>query len=65
MRKLNKKLTLSRETLRDLDERALRGAGGSGETWSCATCGTCSEFYCSQTDCSAVCLVNNGCTGFC
>ena len=65
MKRLNKKLALSRETLRRLDERALQAAAGGNETYSCATCGTDSDFYCSHTDCSVVCLVNNGCTGAC
>ncbi len=50
MRKL-RKLSLSRETLRVLQQTELRIFGGTNT----------GPFNCSVTDCSAVCFQNNGC----
>lgn len=57
MRKTARKLTLSRETLRHLQQPELdRIAGGTGSAPWCT-----GPYMCSVTDCSAVCLVANGC----
>ncbi|HEX9943622.1 MAG TPA: hypothetical protein VGG03_16550 [Thermoanaerobaculia bacterium] len=53
MKKRLKKLTLSRETLRLLEEQALGLVAGDGNT--------ASECACSYTNCSEVCFQNNGC----
>ena len=63
MRKV-RKLSLSRETLGRLQLTELRVVGGTSYTPE--TCGVCSggctgPYQCSVTDCSYVCLVNNGC----
>ena len=43
MKRQAKKLTLNRETLHDLNERALHGVGGAGSGVSCrwSDCETC------------------------
>jgi hypothetical protein len=58
MKKKLKKLTLSRETLRHLEEKGLRQAIGAS-----APCNTESECYCSWTNCSEVCLIDPTCSG--
>jgi len=58
MRKRLKKLTLSRETLRHLEEKDLGPAVGGS-----APCNTQSECYCSWTNCSDVCFIDPGCSG--
>jgi hypothetical protein len=61
MKKSLKKLQLSRETLRRLDERSLPPVFGGDSV----ACSFASECNCSYTDCSVVCLMNNGCTETC
>jgi hypothetical protein len=51
-----KKLTLSRETLRRLDEKDLRPAAGGTTTPN-----TVSECVCSYTNCSYVCFMDPTC----
>ena len=58
MRKLVRKLTLSRDTLHRLENLALRRAGGAS-----APCNTQSECACSYTNCSVVCFQDPTCTG--
>jgi hypothetical protein len=57
MKKQLKKLTLSRETLRYLEGRAVKTAAGGWDTQS--------ECVCSYTDCSEVCFKDPGCSGPC
>ena len=52
MKKRPKKLSLSRETILQLQNVQLRRAAGGTNM---------SEYVCSWTDCSDVCLINNGC----
>jgi hypothetical protein len=59
-RQIQKKLTLSKETLRNLSDREMQGAAGGGGTFTglccsggasscctddtCVSCGTCSQY---------------------
>ncbi len=60
MKKNRKKLTLHRETLRRLEEKALAPAVGGTDTNT--VCGD-TACNCSQTNCTAVCIQGNGCGG--
>lgn len=58
MKKQLKKLALNRETLRQLEEKALRPAGAAS-----FPCNTDSECVCSYTNCSGHCFHYPTCPG--
>ena len=65
MKKQIKKLSLHRETLRHLEGKALPAIIGGNTNSDCycsVGCDTHSACFCSWTNCSEVCLENNGCS---
>jgi hypothetical protein len=56
MRKLGRKLTLNRETLRQLTDREMsRAVGGKTDTFDCPTGRSCPRTACTPTECGFSC----------
>jgi hypothetical protein len=64
MKKINKRLSLSKETLRNLSERELTGVAGGATTTCSGTTSSCTYDSCNTCECTSPCTTW-GCSDGC